>query len=240
MTKATVIQILVDYSGSMKGEKINKAKSILKNIAPFLLENASLIGAKTFSGDDEKKINYIPSFRMRIPDEKVLYDFINQIKNPNGGTPLTGAIRSVIESFKEIKQIKEFIPKIVLITDGLDTCGGDWNAEIKKAKLEGIDCSIHIVGIELNEESQKLAKETAIQTGGSFFEIPSASTSTEVEIKKILNEFTSSVFETKSKLEFLRHTFYLRQDCQIDFLLPVNLTKKEAERISLFVQSLPF
>lgn len=46
--------------------------------------------------------------------------------------------------------------------------------------------------------------------------------------------------ETEQWAEFMGHTFHLRPDFEIELELPVDLTKSEAERLALFVRSLPF
>lgn len=40
-------------------------------------------------------------------------------------------------------------------------------------------------------------------------------------------------------VESLRHSFHLRPGLQIQFELPADLTPREAERLSQFIQSLP-
>jgi hypothetical protein len=40
--------------------------------------------------------------------------------------------------------------------------------------------------------------------------------------------------------EGIRHQFTLRPDVRVEFLLPKDLTSREAERLSSFIQSLPF
>lgn len=37
----------------------------------------------------------------------------------------------------------------------------------------------------------------------------------------------------------LKHTYNLRPDCQIDFVLPADLTAREADRLAGFIKSLP-
>lgn len=44
---------------------------------------------------------------------------------------------------------------------------------------------------------------------------------------------------TAENVESLRHSFHLRPGLQIQFELPADLTGREAERLSQFIQSLP-
>ncbi|NCS39019.1 MAG: VWA domain-containing protein [Microcystis aeruginosa BS13-10] len=228
------LEILVDHSGSMAGKKFDRAKQILTDVAPDLLGCATWIGAKTFSGNSDM-INSVYKYKLNTKDSVKLYDFISKIKDPSGGTPIAGAIRDVVKSFKSLRQLKEFVPKVVLITDGWDTSGGDWKAEIEQAKLDGIDCEIHIVGIELDEANKKLAQEAALETGGTFTAVSSVPSGYETE--KLIDTFRNSVLSSKPKL--LIHTLNLRADLKIEFSLPVDLTSEEADKIAKFIKILP-
>lgn len=226
------VEILVDHSASMQGQKFQCAKEILKNVAPELLRSATLIGAKTFSGCSFP-IDAKYKFHLDFCREDTLYNFIDDIKDPSGGTPIAGAIREVVESFKSLTEARKFIPKIVLVTDGWETCDGDWKAEIENAKLNGVNCEIHIVGIELSDQDTQQAQEAALQTGGTFMAV--TSTPDNIQIKSLVDNFRQVVLKPKS----LTHTFNLRSDLSIEFTLPTDLTNKEAERIAAFIKTLP-
>ena len=43
-----------------------------------------------------------------------------------------------------------------------------------------------------------------------------------------------------TSLKMFRHTYRVRQDLQIEFELPVDLSQKEADRLAKFIESLPF
>ena len=45
--------------------------------------------------------------------------------------------------------------------------------------------------------------------------------------------------EEETVPEILLHTYHLRSDMQIDLSLPIDLTLREAERLAMFVRSLP-
>lgn len=46
--------------------------------------------------------------------------------------------------------------------------------------------------------------------------------------------------EPKPESPSLTHSFHLREELQVEITLPRDLTKAEAERLSLFIQTLPF
>ena len=64
------------------------------------------------------------------------------------------------------------------------------------------------------------------------------------EVEEIWDEDEDEDDEVLSAIrpavEIIKHSFNLRSDYVVKIWLPVKLTKKEAERLSLFVQSLPF
>jgi hypothetical protein len=58
------------------------------------------------------------------------------------------------------------------------------------------------------------------------------------EISEI-DEITETDAE-EPEIEVLVHTYYLRPDLPIEMTLPVDLTQREAERLSMFIKSLSF
>jgi len=164
----TVIEILIDISGSMNEnlpgnkKKIELAKEILiDKILPYI--NASdKVGIRLFGGNCNiiGQVENIPNANF-----KKLKDFIlNQIPEPNGSTPLALAITTAVDNLKyEPDADKE----IYLVTDGEDTCGGDIIAAADYAASNGINCKIHIISIgELSDEARQQFGYITSKTGG--------------------------------------------------------------------------
>ena len=163
----TVTEILIDFSSSMS-EKLSLTKSsILNDIIPNL-DYSAKIGIKTFSATNEKVpiINVI--LPLSITNKEQIITSINSLAEPNGNTPIAVAINDSVNSLKEYLA---FDKKIILITDGEENCDGNYKLEVEKAKIEGINCQIHIIGIGLSQEAMKQAISISTLSKGSFSHI---------------------------------------------------------------------
>ena len=81
---------------------------------------------------------------------------------PRGKTPLADALR---RAASEIPQTAEEAD-IVLVTDGLETCGGDPCAVAAELAAQGIPIRAHVVGFGLTEGEVQQISCVADQTGG--------------------------------------------------------------------------
>lgn len=164
----TVTEILIDFSTSMK-EKLTLAKSaIINDVVPSLNYSAK-IGIKTFTATNNK----IPIIKSILPlsitnKEQILHA-ITSLKDPEGNTPIAEVLKNSVRSLKEYLA---FDKKIILITDGEENCGGNYIEEVKKAREDGINCKIHIIGIGLKKEAISKAQAIATLSEGSFSAIP--------------------------------------------------------------------
>ncbi len=163
----TVTEILIDFSGSMK-DKLSLTKQVLLTDIVPSLNYSSRIGIKTFA-----KLNNLPPtsqvLNLNITNKEEIIKTINSLGTPNGGTPISDAIRASVSTLKEYAVYDK---KIILVTDGEEDAGGDYVAEAKKASADGVNCEIHVIGIGLNDKAQSQAKEISTLTNGSFSHIP--------------------------------------------------------------------
>ncbi|CCV11794.1 VWA domain-containing protein [Mesorhizobium sp. STM 4661] len=83
-----------------------------------------------------------------------------------GKTPLTAAVRQAAEALK----YTEDKATVVLITDGLETCGGDPCALGKELKAAGVDFTADVVGFGLTAEEGKQVACLAENTGGKYIQ----------------------------------------------------------------------
>ncbi|MEM7730744.1 MAG: VWA domain-containing protein, partial [Pseudomonadota bacterium] len=93
---------------------------------------------------------------------------------PKGKTPLSNAVRKAAESMK----YQEVPATIVLITDGVESCGADPCSLAQDLEELGVDFKAHVIGFDLSGEEQDALVCMAEQTGGTFF---SAQDSTSLE-----------------------------------------------------------
>ena len=186
----TITQILVDYSGSME-HKIEFAKRlIIEEVIPAL-DFSYKIGVKTFYSSDRKP-NFIEVLPLNIVNREDLDSAIKNIGKPNGGTPIAAAIKN---SFDELSEYPAYDKRIILITDGQETDGGDYEAEAKKAGENGVYCQIHIIGLGLDATQLTKANTISSITHGTVSNIKDTNTSKYEKsiIQNHLSNFTSAI-----------------------------------------------
>jgi Ca-activated chloride channel family protein len=106
---------------------------------------------------------------------------------PLGMTPLA---YSATLAFNEIRKTGTKTT-IILITDGIETCGGNICDVVNQAKKEGIEFRLHIIGFGLKEGETKQLECAALAGDGYYYDAPDAGS-----LETILNEtFTKTVDE---------------------------------------------
>lgn len=85
--------------------------------------------------------------------------------NPRGKTPLTDAMARARDLLPRTAETAD----IILITDGLENCGGDPCALAADFAAEGIDLRAHVLGFALDEGEAQALSCVPEQTGGQLF-----------------------------------------------------------------------
>ena len=148
------IILLVDASGSMKGEKFEKAVEIALNLATDLLKKGNRVGLILFSDRIIKEIK--PTKRLDLIEEALII-------TPKGKTNLSIALKealSMIGPNSEIIIISDAVPTDESAEEVIDTAK---QLALKKVK-------VHVIGINL-KEGREIARKIAKITGGTFQEI---------------------------------------------------------------------
>lgn len=83
---------------------------------------------------------------------------------PDGMTPLALAIDTAGKMFKERREIN----RIIVITDGLETCGGDPEAMARKWHTAGLNIVVHIISFAM-AENERLRLEAVARAGGGTY-----------------------------------------------------------------------
>jgi Ca-activated chloride channel family protein len=84
---------------------------------------------------------------------------------PLGKTPLAYSALLVIDKLRQSK----LKATIILVTDGIESCGGNICEVIKVAKNEGIEFRLHIIGFGLNDGDTQQLKCAAEVGGGNYY-----------------------------------------------------------------------
>jgi len=164
----TVTEILIDFSTSMN-DKLAFTKTMLHNQVIPNLDFSAKIGIKTFTATNNKIPDIKTVLALSIIDKEQLTKAVNTLTTPSGNTPIAAAIKSAVNSLKEYSA---FDKKIILITDGEENCGGDYQTEVENARKDGINCQIHIIGLGLTGSAIQKAERISSLSSGSFCKVP--------------------------------------------------------------------
>jgi Ca-activated chloride channel homolog len=169
----TRVLIVFDASNSMYNEykgstRIETAKKMFEEFVDTLTQIPNAEFALRFYGHQKK----VPpqdcsDTRLEIPFAKNnLSEIRSRIKNltPKGTTPIA---RSLIEAADDFPNTPG-VNMIILITDGIEECGGDVCEAAKKLKEKGIQFRPFIIGIALSAAEAK-----TFDCVGDFYDISS-------------------------------------------------------------------
>jgi hypothetical protein len=85
---------------------------------------------------------------------------------PTGYTPLAASLRKARDAFAGKE---DAINRIILVTDGVETCGGDPVAEARKLKQAGIKVTTDVVGFDVsNPDEASRLRAIAEASGGTY------------------------------------------------------------------------
>lgn len=179
MKTGTVIEILIDSSGSMgymKGTvdhenkylingqtRMSLVKEILINHIIPTIDYSQHVIIRTFRNNNKElsvPIIYQGDFELEqiFPKIKDLQD------PPLGGTPITAAIDIAVSDLVKYPENDRII---ILLTDGEENGGGDYLEAVKNIeKMQGIPCKLFLVGLAQDVSSE--AKSRIIANGGYY------------------------------------------------------------------------
>ncbi len=160
--------VIFDASGSMWGQiegenKIVIARRVLGGVVDGLAEGAE-VGLIAYGhrreGDCDDIETIVPMGPLDAPALKATIDGIN----PKGKTPITKALETAFAALAG----RAGGTTVVLVSDGLETCGGDPCAAVRTAKAAGAEFLLHVVGFDVaGEDVSQL--ECAAQAGEGLF-----------------------------------------------------------------------
>ncbi len=175
---SNILYFILDASGSMWERTGGKPRiNIAKETLSTLIEQtpAQIRAGVTVYGHrrrgDCSDIEEIVSLRGLDPMTKFrAQERINSI-NAKGKTPITDSIQQTVDRLKG----EEGESTIVLISDGLESCGKNPCALTRELKSAGINFVMHVVGFGLMDHQKKKLACIAGEGGGTFFTADNAS-----------------------------------------------------------------
>lgn len=161
--------LVLDASGSMWGQiggenKIAIARRVLRNLIAEL-PDGSEVGLVAYGHRREGDCADIETLSPLAPiDRGALARQIERL-TPKGKTPITGA---VLEALKIVRS-QDRSTTVVLVSDGLETCGGDPCSTVREARQAGVSFVMHVVGFDVEEGDVSQLECTAQAGGGLYF-----------------------------------------------------------------------
>jgi hypothetical protein len=170
--------LMLDSSGSMRGPagggktKIDAARGALERYVtatPDSFELGFLVFGQEGSSAEADKAESCKSAELRKPIGEVDYEsFPAELKrfDPRGFTPIAGALEQAAGAFAGRERDKN---RIILVTDGVETCDGDPVAAARKLKEAGVAVTVDVVGFDIARSSDaKALRAIAEATGGRY------------------------------------------------------------------------
>ena len=177
----TRILFLLDASGSMleQWERPNQtrwsvAKSILTRLVDSLKQNSKLeLALRIYGHKSPQEIKNCKDTWLEVPfkskNHKLIVDKLQEIK-PKGVTPITYSLEQAANDFPAGPGYRNIV---ILITDGIESCGGDLCATSKALQQKGVFLRPYIIGLGLRSEKtlECAGKYIDADTPGKFFEV---------------------------------------------------------------------
>ena len=167
-TPPAPLMLVLDASGSMWGQiggenKIVIARRVLDGVVDGLDDGAE-VGVIAYGHRREGDCQDIESVIPLGPLEKTAAKVTLNGLQPKGKTPITASLKS---AFTALEGRAEGAT-VILISDGLETCGGDPCATVRAAKESGVEFLLHVVGFDVAGEDVS-SLECAAQAGDGLF-----------------------------------------------------------------------
>jgi hypothetical protein len=193
------VLVILDLSGSMnlplgKSTRIKTAREVLHDVLARLPDDFH-VGLRVYGnrfGSRQKET--CTDSQLEIPIQaNTRTDILKSIDTlkPRGETPL---VYSVLQAIDDLKRAGG--GGVVLITDGEESCGGDFAAAAKAIHDAGIDFRLNIVGFTLTSQKAK-ADLGALSSGagGHFYSAADGPALSRAVVAATINRFPYSVVD---------------------------------------------
>ena len=200
LPEKTRILFLVDGSGSMldawgkvNQSKMTVAKRIMTKLVDSLRHNNNLeLALRVYGHRYAKELNNCQDTRLEVPfnpkNHSLIINTLNDIK-PKGVTPITYSLEQAAKDFPAGTGYRNIL---ILITDGIESCGGDLCSTSKELQLKGVFLRPYIIGLGTRAEK-------SLECAGRYIDA-----NTPDEFNTILNQaIESTLAKTTVSVELL-------------------------------------
>lgn len=167
---ANKVIIILDASGSMWAQIDGKPKlEIARESLRTVLQSTPADAEIGFMAYGHREKGSCDDIQLIVPPQPGSASAISAAADSLkflGKTPLTAAVKQAAEALK----YTEDKATVVLITDGLETCGGDPCALGKELEASGVDFTADVVGFGLTADEGRQIACLAENTGGKYIQ----------------------------------------------------------------------
>ncbi len=177
-TSVVNVEFILDSSGSMAEEdatgqsRISSAKQVLGEVIDQLPEREGInVGFRVYghkgNNTEAGKTVSCTATELKVPVEGVDKDALrDQVESyePVGWTPIALSLRESGKDFPPAAT--DVVNAVVLVTDGLETCGGDPCTASRLIKRGPSAVTTHVIGFALAEEEQANLQCIVDESGG--------------------------------------------------------------------------
>jgi Ca-activated chloride channel family protein len=168
------LQLILDSSGSTAaqdpsgGTKIDAARAALGSVVDALPES-TVLGVRAYGGTFEDKERGCGDTRLLVgmgPLDRAAAKSAFAGLKPLGFTPIATSLEKAAADFS-----REGARRILLISDGEETCGGNPCEVAKTLEASGIDLTVDTVGYAADAATKQQLACIAEATGGTYSEV---------------------------------------------------------------------
>ncbi len=187
------VEIVVDASGSMWGQingvsKMEIAKTTLEELSYWLPDDVDL-ALRAYGSTSDRKQNNCADSSLLVPFGERNREYVRYAiagLTPTGQTPIAYALNQAARDFESIRSDRV----IVMVTDGLESCGGDPVTAAYALRQQGV--TVHLIGFGFGtgaEEDAASLRAIANASGGRY-----VTASTAEELKAALAQTVATSF----------------------------------------------
>lgn len=182
LTKERNALLILDSSGSMSAEdgggagrtKMEAAKESLlrySGVSAAVFETGFMVfgheGDSTRAGKAESCGEAAETLLPMGEVEPESFEGVLNRFRPTGWTPIEGALD---EAGREFAGREDQVNRVVLVTDGIETCGGDPVAAAERLHGSGVELQIDVVGFGVPTDQAGQLEDIALAGGGEYFD----------------------------------------------------------------------
>lgn len=205
------VEIVLDASGSM-AKQINGqtmmmiAKNSIAEVLKQLPESAKVglrafghLGNNTNSGKKESCAANELIYPIETLNAEGIAKALSSVE-PRGWTSIADSIKNGVEDLSKLKS-EDSVNILYIITDGIETCGGDPVQAAQALKNEGTDIVLGIIGFNVNA-SQDAALKKIAQAGQGYYANANDAATLTAELYNI-NEAANTLYNWEPLTETL-------------------------------------